>query len=53
MTGVPLAQAHPVQYIYVRHKVGWCAFCGNPILDSGHNDDPDLWEHAWTPPRND
>lgn len=35
--------------IPIRHKVGWCPVCGSPILDCGYCDDPELWEHAWTP----
>ena len=36
--------------IYIRHRVGRCPICGSPILDNGQVDDPELWEHAWTPP---
>lgn len=34
--------------IYISHKVGWCPAGGKPILDSGYDDDPAKWEHAWT-----
>lgn len=33
--------------IYIRHIVGRCPVDGEPILDSGYDDDPSHWEHAY------
>lgn len=33
--------------VCIRHVVGWCPACGEPVLDGGYSDDPELWQHAW------
>lgn len=37
--------------IYINSHVGWCAYCGAPILDNGFSDDPEFWEHSWAYPK--